>query len=563
MAKEAESLVPKFLIRRPLPAKSGVLLQCTDDGEWHERDIVLQWPTMEIRIRGSTDLVYPVDVLHQSVVLALPSADCLFNEQRVFALQILSREDDSVILLFSASGKDREDWTSVLRKQSVHVDVENGFQLDGRILGTGNYASVYLAHDIIQDKNVALKVIEKSRLTEEERKLLADEVLVSKAADHSFCVQTLEFIELGEQYVLVVEYMEGGDLYDRVVCEQYGSVDVKHLFRQLLIGVAHLHSRDLCHRDLKPENFLLTGEKPFSVKIADFGIATRVDPNNRSKCLKDGDRLRCSPGYGAPEIVRREAYGQPADMWSVGVLLYFMLTGLSPFHGSTKDETLKLMAEGVYDRAPLKKHGLAVLDLVCRLLELNPDKRLTAEQALKHRWVREAALMTVEEPEAEDQDRSSHGGVPARLLGTKLEGAFRNPSLHEMSVEVPKDPNLYLDVSVHDSFWKSEEWLKAPSPVAIPSTIDENKTGAAAHSGADCDSDVGSCRSSIDSQGGRPSMDSLAGAGGVNVGGGSAKGGKKSSSKFAPLGMISMMVKKVQLKPKGCDDTVQGFPCGE
>lgn len=220
MAEEAEEQVPDFTIRRPLASKSGVLLEQLENGKWAERDVFLEWPTMEIRVRGTTDLVYPVDVLHQSVVLSQPSQDCMFNGQKVYALQIVSRDDKSVLFFFAASERDREDWSSKMRKHAVHVDVENGFHLDGRILGTGNYASVYLAHDIVMEKRVALKVIEKSRLTEEERKLLADEVLVSKAADNAFCVQTLEFIELGEQYVLVVEYMEGGDLYDRVVCEQ-------------------------------------------------------------------------------------------------------------------------------------------------------------------------------------------------------------------------------------------------------------------------------------------------------------------------------------------------------
>jgi serine/threonine protein kinase len=348
-------------------------------------------------------------------------------------------------------------------------------------------------------------------------------------------------------------------------------VDVKHLFRQLLIGVAHLHSRDLCHRDLKPENFLLTGERPFSVKIADFGIATRVDPRNRLRCLKDGDRLRCSPGYGAPEIVRREAYGLPADMWSVGVLLYFMLTGLSPFHGNTKEETLKLMSKGNYDRAPLSKHGPAVLDLVTRLLELDPTKRLTADQALKHPWVCETVLMTVEEPEGEDQDRSGHGGMPSRLMGAKLEGAFRNPSLHEMSVEPPKNSNLFLDVSVHDSFWKSDEWLKNAPPMpelSVPPTIDEILPvvgGNMSHPSADGDdSDVGSARQSLDSQG-RPSLDqtgSIAGARSPTRTGSCST--SKGKGKFAPLDMISNMVKKVRLKPKNAaDETVHGFPNGE
>jgi hypothetical protein len=219
MAEQLDE-VPEFLIRRALPTKSGVLLEQKDDNEWVERDLVLVWPTLEIRVRGITQLAYPADVLHQSVVFAQPELDCIFNGQKVYALQIVSREDDTAITLFAANHKDRTDWASKLRKHAVHVDIENGFQLDGRTLGTGNYASVYLARDLVHERDVALKVVEKSRLTEEERKLLADEVLVSKAADNAFCVQTLEFIELGEQYVLVVEYMEGGDLYDRVVCEQ-------------------------------------------------------------------------------------------------------------------------------------------------------------------------------------------------------------------------------------------------------------------------------------------------------------------------------------------------------
>ena len=344
-------------------------------------------------------------------------------------------------------------------------------------------------------------------------------------------------------------------------------MDVKHLFRQLLIGVAHLHSRDLCHRDLKPENFLLTGERPFSVKIADFGIATRVDPRNRNKCLKDGERLRCSPGYGAPEIVRREAYGLPADMWSVGVLLYFMLTGLSPFHGSTKAETLGLMSRGHYDREPLQKHGPAVLDLVTGLLELDPEKRLTAEEALKHAWVCETVLMTVEEPNEEDVDKSSHGGVPARLLGARLEGAFRNPSLHEMSVEKPKnEKNLYLDVSVHENFWKTDDWLKcSPPPVATrPPTIDELAAAPGtghAHTETS-DSDVGSCRSSLDSNG-RPSVDRQQQLQAPTSSTRSRPAAKK-HSKFAPLGLISQMVKRVRLKPGGGQDAaVHGFPCGD
>jgi hypothetical protein len=221
-----EDEVPPFLVRRPLPSKSGVLLEDTGRGNLKLRDVILEWPTLAVCKNGTTELVYPVDVHHCCIIYSRPNKDCLVNGQRVCALQIVPRPRppgmtgiDKALTFYASSNKERDEWAAVLRKHAVHVDIENGFLLEG-ILGQGNYASVYKARDIFSDRDVALKVIEKNRLSEEERKLLADEVLVSKAADNYFCVKTVEFIELFMQYVLVVEYMEGGDLYERVVCEQ-------------------------------------------------------------------------------------------------------------------------------------------------------------------------------------------------------------------------------------------------------------------------------------------------------------------------------------------------------
>ena len=188
----------------------------------------------------------------------------------------------------------------------------------------------------------------------------------------------------------------------------------------------------------------------------------------------------------------------------------------------------------------------------------------------------ETVLMTVEEPETDESlDTSSHGGFPTRLMGAKLEGAFRNPSLHEMSIERPKDKDLLLDVSVHDMFWKNDTWTRqasagamppAPAGACFPSLDEVKQVARDALQQTGSDSDVCS-RSSLDeSDRGRRSFDvsPYAGRDARPTGSMGADRGKKKSS-FG-LSMISSALKKVSLKPKvgtDPDQAVHGLPNGE
>jgi len=204
---------------------------------------------------------------------------------------------------------------------------------------------------------------------------------------------------------------------------------------QNVIGVAYLHARKICHRDLKPENFLLTTEIPMTLKIADYGISVDVDPARPDKCLKDGDNLRCSPGYGAPEIVRQETYGLPCDMWSIGVVVYLLLTGRQPFNGRTPEETRRLMIKGSYDSSPLAHRcSMIASDLIARLLDMDAAKRITAEQALEHPWIKDGV------PNAKNGDAEENAPTSCccGLLHRKPEPAsFRDPSVRSMTINKP------------------------------------------------------------------------------------------------------------------------------
>jgi len=375
----------EFVVRRPLKTKQGQLLRKTSSG-LIQIQASLAWPAFQLSDGPGAQPDVPCKALESSSVQPRANMDTNHNGQKWYAFELVSRAGSNEVF-FAPNEADRQEWCFLLRKYAVHFDLANGYAMTAKVLGTGTYATVYLATENGTGGKVALKVIQKARLDQEEQGLLAEEVRISQEVTNQFCVQTREFIELEDRYVLAMEYVSGGELYDRLAHHRFPEEEVQHLFRQLLTGVGYLHSRNIVHRDLKPENFLCTADSPMSVKIADYGIAIDVSPSNPNTCLRDGAQLRCSPGYGAPEIANQTVYGKPCDMWSLGVVLILMLTGHQPFQGKTMEDTRAKMQKGDYDQNKLQSCSAIAADLVARLLEKNPANRITADAALKHAWI--------------------------------------------------------------------------------------------------------------------------------------------------------------------------------
>ena len=255
-------------------------------------------------------------------------------------------------------------------------------------LGSGSFGKVYLAQNKYTKEKVAMKEIKKSNKDLLSDGEIKDEIEILKSLDHPDIVRIIESYNTKDSYVLVTEYCEGGELYDQVR-NQLSETQIAVIFKQLLSGLAYLHSHNIVHRDLKLENILIqeieksktTGEDLFNIKIIDFGTARIFDNKKKPQSIVG------SSYYIAPEVLNQK-YGKECDLWSVGVILYMFVVGHAPFDGCDDEEITANIQKGIYkkDDKRWKKASKEVKDLIQKLLIYSPKKRLTALQALKHPW---------------------------------------------------------------------------------------------------------------------------------------------------------------------------------
>ena len=259
-------------------------------------------------------------------------------------------------------------------------------------LGSGSFGNVYLARNRFTDEKVALKQIKKSSANLLSDGEIKDEIEILKNLDHPDIVRIIESFNTKNSYILITEYCEGGELFDQVK-NQLSETQIAVIFRQLLSGLAYLHSNNIVHRDLKLENILIhekersktTGEDLFNIKIIDFGTARIFDKNKKPQSIVG------SSYYIAPEVLRQK-YNKECDLWSVGVILYMFIVGHAPFDGCDDEEITSNIQKGVYRKNDRRwiKASKEVKDLIQKLLTYRPSQRLTAIQALDHPWFKKA-----------------------------------------------------------------------------------------------------------------------------------------------------------------------------
>ena len=257
-----------------------------------------------------------------------------------------------------------------------------------KLLGVGTYGKVYLVQNKYTKEYFAMKEIPKTSedlLSDNE---ILDEIEILKNLDHPDIVRITEFYNTENSYYLINEYCKYGELYEQVKNE-FSETQIAVMFRQILSGIAYLHSNNIIHRDLKLENILIndieksitTNEDLFLVKIIDFGTAKIFDKNKIPRAIVG------SIYYIAPEVLLKK-YGKECDMWSLGVILYMFIVGHAPFDGRSNRDIMEKIKKGKYlkNEKRWKKASNEVKDLINKLLVLEPEKRLTAFEALKHPW---------------------------------------------------------------------------------------------------------------------------------------------------------------------------------
>ncbi|GAA5963658.1 hypothetical protein JCM3765_003535 [Sporobolomyces pararoseus] len=256
----------------------------------------------------------------------------------------------------------------------------------GKTVGEGSSGRVKLAKHKQTGQYAAVKIIPKphtrrDKQEKSEKVLLSieKEIVIMKLIEHPNVLRLMDVWETGSELYLIMEYVEGGELFDYLVKRgKLHADEALHYFQQIISGVDYCHRFNICHRDLKPENLLLDKEK--NIKIADFGMAA----------LERGGQLletSCgSPHYASPEIVAGVNYhGSSSDIWSCGIILYALLTGTLPFDHPDVRTLLQRVKVGTYNMPRWLPEDAQ--DLIRRMLEVNPEKRITMEDIRAHPWV--------------------------------------------------------------------------------------------------------------------------------------------------------------------------------
>lgn len=255
----------------------------------------------------------------------------------------------------------------------------------GPSLGVGAFAKVFLGRHKATSAGYAIKKIDRAKMIWGERDALADEVNSLMAVRHGpYIVQLYEVYEEKHYCYLVTELMKGGELFERILEQKVlTEADARVCTTCILKALEYMHENRVAHRDLKPENLLLIEKDGLELKLADFGFAKKVKVHN-------GLRTLCgTPGYLAPEILERwPAYDTKCDLWSVGVILFLMLGGYLPFEDDDEDKVFERTRNGEYDFHPAywKPISQPAKNLITKFLTINPNRRYSATEALKHEW---------------------------------------------------------------------------------------------------------------------------------------------------------------------------------
>ncbi|KAM9302528.1 myosin light chain kinase family member 4 [Morus bassanus] len=259
---------------------------------------------------------------------------------------------------------------------------------ENEILGGGRFGQVHKCEEKATGLKLAAKIIKAKGPKQKDE--VKNEINVMNQLNHVNLIQLYDAFESKNDIVLVMEYVEGGELFDRIIDENCNltEMDTILFIKQICEGIQYMHQMYILHLDLKPENILCVNRAANQIKIIDFGLARRYKPR---------EKLRVNfgtPEFLAPEVVNYEFVSFPTDMWSVGVIAYMLLSGLSPFLGDDDNETLNNILSCSWDFEDEEFHGVSdqAKDFISKLLIKEKCWRISATAALKHPWLSDHKL---------------------------------------------------------------------------------------------------------------------------------------------------------------------------
>nr|WBR46438.1 CBL-interacting protein kinase 2 [Ammopiptanthus mongolicus] len=313
----------------------------------------------------------------------------------------------------------------------------------GKLLGQGTFAKVYHARNLISGMSVAIKMIDKDKVSSVGMiDQIKREISVMRLIRHPHVVELYEVMASKTKIYFVMEYVKGGELFNKVVNGRLNQDVARRYFQQLISAVDYCHSRGVYHRDLKPENLLL--DENGNLKVSDFGLSALAESKHQDGLL----HTTCgTPAYVAPEVINRKGYdGAKADIWSSGVILYVLLAGYLPFRDSNLMELYRKIGKGDF-KFP-SWFAPDVRRLLSKILDPNPKSRISLAKIMESSWFRKG----LEKPTVIDNEDKELAPLDADgVFGACENGSHVvESSIHELSE--PCNLNAFDIISYSSGF---------------------------------------------------------------------------------------------------------------
>ncbi|XP_043537353.1 calcium/calmodulin-dependent protein kinase type II subunit beta isoform X23 [Chiloscyllium plagiosum] len=346
-------------------------------------------------------------------------------------------------------------------------------------LGKGAFSIVRRCVKLSTGQEYAAKIINTKKLSARDHQKLEREARICRLLKHSNIVRLHDSISEEGFHYLVFDLVTGGELFEDIVArEYYSEADASHCIHQILDSVNHIHQHDIVHRDLKPENLLLASKcKGAAVKLADFGLAIEVQGEQQAWFGFAG-----TPGYLSPEVLRKEAYGKPVDIWACGVILYILLVGYPPFWDEDQHKLYQQIKAGAYDFPSPEWDTVTpeAKNLINQMLTINPAKRITATEALKHPWVCQrstvASMMhrqeTVECLKKFNARRKLKGAILTTMLATRNFSVGRQTTAPATMTAAASATVGLVEQAAKSLLNKKVDGVKEPQTTVIHNPVD-------------------------------------------------------------------------------------------
>lgn len=335
----------------------------------------------------------------------------------------------------------------------------DGYELKEE-LGKGAFSVVRRCVQKTTGLEFAAKIINTKKLSARDFQKLEREARICRKLQHPNIVRLHDSIQEESFHYLVFDLVTGGELFEDIVAREfYSEADASHCIQQILESVNHCHHNNIVHRDLKPENLLLASKaKGAAVKLADFGLAIEVQGDQQAWFGFAG-----TPGYLSPEVLKKEPYGKPVDIWACGVILYILLVGYPPFWDEDQHRLYAQIKAGAYDYPSPEWDTVTpeAKNLINSMLTVNPAKRITAAEALKHPWIcqRERVASVVHRQETVDCLRKFN--ARRKLKGAILTTMLATRNFSSRSIITKKGDGSQVKESTDSSTTIEEEDVKA------------------------------------------------------------------------------------------------------